>query len=266
MNIHKDSPLVIYDNQLFHRNTEGRLETTYWRGTNAGDNSKRDVGLPIPRGEVSVHQETVNLNEIVSILQTPQANEDIDLIRAAQHDHVYTLPNIPENGQFEVKFVLLDEDNNRVYDKDFVDNSYFTKGPNNRNLQVEGSYNIPNNPQPGPYLIFRSVVFNSSGSLPGIPHWTSQITHIDVAQKFRHLNYELYIKRVISGNTNEKWYLWTEKKQGDTGAKYYIFDWNNVPTSADRIWNGRTSGQSISTGLSGYYLIEVKAENNQRPF
>ena len=133
VDIHTDSPYVIYDKWLFHRDENGKLKVSQWRdfpndsGFDLSTYIHKDrfVGLNIP-------QQIPVLSRVKNDLSDDEIQETFGIrnVNLNQY-HAYTFnsneymfrrytPIFNSNTNLTIKFVLLDENNNRIWDKDYT--------------------------------------------------------------------------------------------------------------------------------------------------
>ena len=238
--IHEDSPIVLYDRWLFHRSAKGKLIVNKWRNQgNAGysNYATRKVGVPI-LGDFTLSNISTEIEEVVtSFILPPNIRTNTSTPYCAGHSVRHHTPNIPRNQSLTFKFVVLDENNNRVFDKDYGGISA-DKGTKNLTCCIQNTGKAGDS---NPTSCVNRVV--------ELEVQSPYITESDFNG-----NYEIFIKK------GANYYLWIQKLEGNSSPNNLGFDWDNVPTDQTRIWSGRTPNASVVSSSFGYHAVEVIPE------
>ena len=118
LKIHKDSPTVLYDRWLFHRDADGKMRVSQWRGDESERNfyKNRLVGLDV-FGDFSLENTVSDQNTIINNTYTPEKN-DFQFTFWPSTAGIDTV--IRGDATVKLKFVILDEFNNNIFVKDYT--------------------------------------------------------------------------------------------------------------------------------------------------
>ena len=245
--IDENSPVVIYDKWMYHRDSNGYMRVSQWRDfpNDSGFelssylHRDREVGLKLDT-LTQFSAQNSNLQNNIQSIEFPEEQDFVDApatftsrssANLQQFRDALRLSGFAEtlnvaqsaDKKLSLKFVLLNNKDEKVYDVDY-----------NEVLRIYGNVYIDRGQFTEVGLRQPSGV-NFSG------------------------NYQIYWK---AGNS---YYLVAEKKEGQISPMLYAFNWSNLPTEQSRIWSGRDQDADISDRNYGYYLIEVLSEKGGLP-